>query len=79
MGAGKVKWPNTTVIHGTVRASDYCPVIVNFDPAPPRGRSYFVLNHLGLRMRDAVILLKTASVPGVGVKAELAEEVLNWS
>lgn len=35
------RWPNTTVIHETIRASNHCSVVINFDPAPPRGKKIF--------------------------------------
>lgn len=35
------RWPNTTVIHGSVHASDHCFVIINFDPRPAKGKKIF--------------------------------------
>lgn len=37
----QIQWPNTTVVHGTVKASDRCPLIINTDPATVRGQRLF--------------------------------------
>lgn len=37
----KEMWPRTSVIHGTVRESDHCPLIVNTDPRKGRDKPHF--------------------------------------